>query len=95
MKMEKEHIRYYIFIRSKLGSSAADIHRDLCAVKGESYVSYSDVAKWAHEFREGQESIEDAPRSGRRVTRTIPENIEAVRQLIDDNPHISIPIYSC
>jgi len=88
--MEKEHIRYYIFMRSKLDVSAADIHREFCAVKGESYVSYRDVVKWVHEFHEGRESIEDAPRPGRPVTQSIEKNKEAVRQLIVSDPHVSL-----
>ncbi len=48
--MEKEHIRFYVFIRFKLGINATDIHRELCDAWGESYVSYRCVAKWIHEF---------------------------------------------
>lgn len=88
--MAKEHIRYYIETRSKLGINATDIHRELCDAWGESYVSYPCVTKWIREFREGRQSIEDAPRSGRPVTQTTAENIELVRQLIDTDPHVSI-----
>ncbi len=66
--MEKEHIRYYIFTRFKLGISEADIHRELCAIWGESCVSYRTVANWIHEFHEDRESIEDARRPDRPVT---------------------------
>ncbi len=51
--MEKEHIRFYILTRFKLGINATDIHQELCAAWGESYVSYHCVAKWIHEFHQG------------------------------------------
>ncbi len=72
--MEKDHVRFYILTRFKLGINATDIHRELCAAWGESYVSYSCVAKWIHEFHEGRESIEDALHPGRPITEATPCN---------------------
>ncbi len=66
--MEKEQIRFYILTRFKLGINATDIHQELCAAWGESCVSYRSVANWIHEFRQGRDSVEDAPRTGRPVT---------------------------
>ncbi len=48
------------------------------------------VKRWAKWFREGREEIEDEARSGKPVTETTNENIEQVRLLIDDDPHITI-----
>src|SRR5271165_3685173 len=61
-----------------------------CVLLGESCVSYRSVANWIHEFRQGRDSVEDAPRIGRPVTEATPVNIETVRQLIDSHPRISI-----
>ncbi len=88
--METEHIRFYVLTRFKLGINATDMHRQLCAAWGESYVSYHSVAKWIREFHEGRESIEDAPHPGRPVTKATPVIIETVRQLIDSDPGNSI-----
>ncbi|CAF1261575.1 unnamed protein product [Adineta ricciae] len=41
-------------------------------------------------FRQGRTSLEDDPRIGRPVTSIADTNIEAVRTLIEENPHISI-----
>jgi hypothetical protein len=90
IKNEKKHIWFYILTRFKLGVNATDIHRELSAAWGESYVSFPCVTKRIHEFHEGRESIEDATRPGRPVTEATPVNIETVRQLIDNDPSISI-----
>jgi len=88
--MEKTHIRYYILTRFKLGYTARQIHVELCDAWGEGYVSYSTVAEWVQRFRQGRTSLEDDPRIGRPVTGVTDGNIEAVRTLIEENPHISI-----
>ncbi|CAF4576686.1 unnamed protein product, partial [Didymodactylos carnosus] len=37
-----------------------------------------------------RESLEDDPRSGRPITAVTQENIDAVKDLVNDDPHISI-----
>lgn len=88
--MDKIHIRYYILTRFKLGLTAKQIHEELCGAWGDGYVSYSTVAEWVHRFREGRTSLEDDSRIGRPVTGVTGANTEAVRMLIEENPHISI-----
>lgn len=88
--MDKTHIRYYIWTRFNLGYAAKQIHGELCDAWGAGYVSFSTVAEWVHRFKAGRISLEDEPRIGRPVTATTDRNIEAVRSLIEDNPHISI-----
>ncbi|CAF4267146.1 unnamed protein product, partial [Rotaria sordida] len=48
------------------------------------------VARWAQWFREGREEIEDEERSGRPVTETTLDNIEEIRSIINDDPHVTI-----
>ena len=52
--------------------------------------SYATVKRWAAWFREGGEEVEDVARPGRPATETTSANIEQVRLLIDDDPHITI-----
>ena len=47
------------------------------------------MCRWANYFREGGQDLEDDPRSGRPATAMTNENIDRIRQLIQDNPHIS------
>ena len=88
--MDKTHIRLYIFTRFKLGFNATQIHEELRDACGDGYVSYTTVAEWVHHFKEGKTSSEDDPRSGLPVTEATDQNIEVIRTLIDENPHISI-----
>jgi len=88
--MEKEHIRAYIKTRFLLGLTTTEIHHELIDAYEYGCVSFSTVAQWVRRFASGRESFEDNPRSGRPVTAISQENIRAVEELINDDPHISI-----
>jgi len=88
--MSKENFRFYIKERTALNIPASVIYDELYSVHGDQAPSYRTDRRWAQWFREGREEIEDEPRPGRPVTETTFENIEQVRLLIDDDPHITI-----
>ena len=50
----------------------------------------STVQKWAAEFKRGQKSLEDDPRSERPATATIPEIIDCVHQIVMGNKRLTI-----
>lgn len=52
--MEKEHIRYYIMIRSKLGINPTTIHEELALALEDSAPSYVTVTRWVNEFKQGR-----------------------------------------
>jgi len=85
--MENQPYRFYIKTRTILGLSATAIHEELTTAYGPKAISYSTVQKWTKYFREGNMEIEDEPRSGRPVSKTNPENIQAVQDVIDEDPH--------
>ncbi|CAF3874117.1 unnamed protein product [Rotaria sp. Silwood1] len=88
--MNKENFRYYIKVRAALNIPASVIYDELYPVHGDQTPSYRTVRRWAQWFREGREEIEDEARPGRPITETTSENIEQIRLLIDDDPHITI-----
>ena len=88
--MGKITIRFYIFTRFKLAVNAKQIHKELRDAWREGCVSYTTVVEWIQSFNQDRTSIEDHPRSARSVTEAIDPNIEVIRALIDENPHISI-----
>ncbi|GBL72998.1 hypothetical protein AVEN_128168-1 [Araneus ventricosus] len=45
--------------------SAADIHRELCAVYGPNIMSEGVVRQWVRFFKDGRTNIHDKSRSGR------------------------------
>ena len=88
--MSIENFRFYIKVRTALNISAGAIYDELYSVYGDQAPSYATVKRWAKWFCEGGEEIEDEARPGRPITETTSENIEQVRLLIDDDPHITI-----
>lgn len=87
--MQKIEYRSYIKISATLGKSAKEITKELNDASGSQAPKYRTVAKWTKLFREGREVLEDDPRSDRPRTTLTKTNIQLVRQLIEDNPHIS------
>ena len=85
--MEKIEFRAYIKIRAKHGVSAQTITDELVLAHGNQAPKYSTVAKWSAQFKDGRESLEDDPRSGRPQTSYTAENIERVLAIIEEDPH--------
>ena len=77
--MEKIKFRAYIKIRA--------ITDELVLANGNQAPKYSTVAKWATRFKDGRDSLEDDPSSGRPQTTFTAENIERVRVIIEEDPH--------
>ena len=78
LKMEKIEFRAYIKISAKFEVSAQTITDKLVLANGNQAPKYSTVAKWAAQFKDGRESLEDDSRSGRPQTTYTAENIERV-----------------
>ncbi|CAF2628528.1 unnamed protein product [Rotaria sp. Silwood2] len=85
--MTDEFNRYYIRIRGILGIDSKTIFDELTEALGPDASSYPIVRKWAKRFREEREDISDDPRSGRPILVPTDENIERVRQVIENDPH--------
>jgi len=67
-------IKFYV----KLNKSATETFASLTKVYGDATLSRTMVFKWHKAFKEGQENVEDDPRSGRPVTSTNDQNVEVV-----------------
>jgi [histone H3]-lysine36 N-dimethyltransferase SETMAR len=87
--MEKSVYRSYILVRHKLGINATTIFQELKSSYGDSSPSYVTVCRWIWRFDEGLEDLEDNPRAGRPITATTDANVKVIRELIDNNPHIT------
>ena len=59
-------------------------------VCGDQDLAYSMVRKWAQLFREGRESVEDEPRTGRPKSATSDSSIESVHEFLGSDPCCSI-----
>jgi len=67
-----------------------DIHAILKEALGEHAPSYAIVKNWVAQFKRGDFSTCDAPRSGRPKTVTIPEFIDQIHKLILEDRRISV-----
>ncbi|GBO36303.1 hypothetical protein AVEN_272950-1 [Araneus ventricosus] len=83
--------------------SAADIHRELCAVYGPNVMSEGVVRQWVFFFKDGRTNIHDESRSGRPsvvsadLIKEIDEKIRLFRnftitQLSEHLPNISLTV---
>ena len=90
MEPEKEHLRFYIFTRKKLGDSPMEIHQELESVYGTFSGSYDPVCRWIRRLQSGKKDLRDDPWSGAPKTAMNENTIELVRHAIADDPHISI-----
>lgn len=91
-KMDLLQMRIYIKGRAKLGKKAVDIWRELQIIAPTTVVEYNCVARWTRLFNDGRESFEDDPRSGAPITSHTSENIDLIRQIVDEDPRVTIDI---
>ena len=85
--MENANFRFYIKTQYKLGKQATEIFNQLKTIYNDQALSYATVARWVTLFKNGRESIEDDPRSGRPITGFTQDNIEAVSKVTMEDPH--------
>ena len=84
--MESQNIEFRAVIKflTREGAKAKEIHRHM-AVYGDSSPMYSTVAKWSAEFKRGQDSLEDDPRTGHPADVISQEMIDHVERLVLNN----------
>ena len=86
---EKCQYRSFILISFKAGKSASDISNDLKKAYVDTAPSLMTVYRWINRFRDETEDIKDYFRSGPPNTACTQDNINIVKLLIEENPHIS------
>jgi transposase len=89
MDLSRDHIRIMIYYDYKTKLSQQECLESLQKTFGDSCVSRTTVYNWYAEFSRGRDHFEDEPRTGRPRSAVTPENIEAVRQLVNVDPHIT------
>ena len=91
MAVKQENLNFFIDTLKGNGFSAVEIHRLLVQRWGEEkVVSLRRIQQIAREFEEGSRTAhERIAGSGRPRTSTCPENVEKVRELIEENNRLS------
>lgn len=89
MEVSREEFRWMIFYDYKSGRTANQCFEHLTAAFGDQMLSKTTVYGWYAEFHRGRTSLSDQPREGRPRTSVSPEFIEAVRNMIEADRHVS------
>ena len=76
-------------MRTTLNIPPIVIYNELHSFFGDQAHLFRTVQRGSKAFLEDRE-VEDEERSGRSVTETTPENINQVRDLIDDDPYLTV-----
>ena len=82
--------RMNILFCFKLGKSAKETHEMLITVYEESAVTLKCVHVWFKRFREGRDTVEDAPRSGRPTTALTPEKVQKVNKILSQDRRVTV-----
>ena len=78
-------IRAVIKFLTPEGNNVRNIHQRLFNVYGDRSPGYSTVARWVADFKHGRNSLNDEPRSERPADMTTIENMNAIREMVEDN----------
>ena len=71
-------------------NAPSDIYDRMVKIYQDQCPSYATIKRWSAEFRRGRKSLEDDPRSGRPVTSTTSETIEAVENIVAEDRRVTI-----
>ncbi len=86
-QLSREQFRIMILYDWKIGLTYKDSHARLVQAWGNQLPSDRAVLNWFHEFQRNNFSVEDAAHPGRPRTSVNEQTIDAVRAIIEDDPH--------
>ena len=90
MNAERDHMRFYTFMRLKLGDSTTKILQNLHTVFGPTCVNRSTVFRWVEAFQREQGPSSAGKGPGRPFSVRNEQNIALVKSLVDEDPHSTI-----
>lgn len=86
MEDKKEHFRHIMLFCFREGANAAETHRRICAVYGDSALDSSSVRRRFARFKAGKFDVEDEHRSGRPLV----VELDEIVSLVTANPFLTI-----
>ncbi|KAL4098871.1 hypothetical protein QTP88_023389 [Uroleucon formosanum] len=86
----KEEVRTVIRFFNFQNISPTEIHRKITEVYGPQVMSRKSVLVWCTKFNSGRESVEDEARSGRPISTSTAETIDAVEKLLRSDRRLKI-----
>ncbi|XP_015599901.1 histone-lysine N-methyltransferase SETMAR-like [Cephus cinctus] len=89
MELTREHFRAIIFHNFRRGLSRQECSHEPNSFYSDKAPSYSTVKNWYNEFNHGRRSLQDEFREGRPKSVVVPQNIDAVHELIKQDRHVT------
>ena len=89
MELNREHFREIIFFNFRRGLTQQQCIDELNSIFGNEPPSWTSVYRWYCEFNWVRISFQDEFRQGRPKSVVVPETIDAVRQLILQDRHVT------
>ncbi|KAG7300048.1 hypothetical protein JYU34_015577 [Plutella xylostella] len=89
MELTREHFRAIIFHNFRRGLSQEQCLAELVSIYKLEAPSKTTIYRWYSEFRRGRSSLTTVPSTGRPKTAVTQDNIDAVRQLIKEDRHVT------
>lgn len=89
MELTRENFRAMIYYDFRHGLSQQQCIDQLASTFGDEAPSKTTVYHWFSEFNRGRRSLTDEFKEGRQKSVVLPENIDAVRELIMQDRHVT------
>ena len=89
MELNREHFRAIIFYNFRRGLTQQKYIYEFNSIFGNEAPSKTSVYRWYGEFNRDRSSLQDEFREGCPKSVVIPETIDAVRQLILQDRHVT------
>lgn len=89
MDLTRENFRAMIFYDFRRGLTRQQCFDQLNSTFGDEAPHFATVKRWFNEFDRGRSSLQDQFREGRPKSVVLPENIDAVRELIMEDRHVT------
>ena len=90
MELQSRDFRAMIFNDFNRGLSYQESYKNLCEAFGSCAPGKSTVSKWFREFEFGRETLKTAMIPGRPLSAATAENADRVRELIEEDPRITV-----
>lgn len=89
MELTRENFRAMIYYDFRRGLTQEQCFNQLNSTFGNEAPSTATVYRWYTEFKRGRSSLTDEVKEGRPKSVVVPENIDAVRKLIEEDRHVT------
>ena len=89
MDLTRENVRAMIFYDFRRGLTRRQCCDQLNLTFGDEAPHFATVKRWFNEFDRGRRSLSDQFREGRPKSAVLPENSDAVRELIMEDLHVT------